>query len=136
MEICFGWNISWNFLLLIMDKKGICFRFNTYPILQFLCHKKTKAAQKIHKVPTNLESLELVFLGARAPLGSLDVKVKAKKLRNKTWSSVSNSTSVLPFILYNFSLFPFPFSLIPYPLSLIHTPCSLSPGTVPFTKFR
>ena len=34
----------------------------------------------------------------------------------KTWSSVSNSTSVLPFI--------------PYPLSLIPTPCSLSPSTV------
>ena len=29
-----------------------------------------------------MESLELVFLGARAPLGSLDVKVKAKKFRN------------------------------------------------------
>ena len=47
--------------------------------------------------------------------------------KNKTWSSVSNSTMVLPFI-------PYPFSLITYPLSLI--PCSLSPITVPFTKFR
>ena len=45
-----------------------------------------------------------------------------KKKRNKTWSSVSNSTLVLPFI--------------PYHLSLIPTPCSLSPSTVPFTKFR
>ena len=45
---------------------------------------------------------------------------KNKNKRNKTWSSVSNSTSVLPFI--------------PYPLT--PTPCSLSPRTVPFMKFR
>ena len=42
----------------------------------------------------------------------------------KTWSSVSNSTLILPFIPY------------PFPLSLIPTPCFLSPSTVPFTKFR
>ena len=44
---------------------------------------------------------------------------------------------------YPLSLFPYPLSpiayplsLIPYTLYLIPTPCSLSPSTVPFTKFR
>ena len=39
----------------------------------------------------------------------------SKNKFDKTWSSVSNSTSVLP---------------------LIPTPCSFSPSTVPFNKFR
>ena len=54
------------------------------------------------------------------------------KIKNKTWSSVSNSTYILSLIDYPLFLIPYPISLISYPLSLIPTPCSLSPRTVPF----
>ena len=45
-----------------------------------------------------------------------------QKFINKTWSSVSNSTLVLPFIPHPSSLFPLPLFLISYPLLLIPYP--------------
>ena len=56
-------------------------------------------------------------------LFSTQVEVEVEdwvELGNKTWSSVSNSTSVLPFIPYPFFLITYPLSqpLLPYPLVL------------------
>ena len=57
---------------------------------------------------------------------------KESKL-NKTWSSVSNSTSVLPIIPFPFTLYPYPLSHIPYPIS--HIPYLLSLPLVPYPLF-
>ena len=61
----------------------------------------------------------------------MKVKLTAfsKLIKDKTWSSLSNST----WVLY---LVPYPLTLDPEPFSLPIVPYPLTPSTVPFKKIQ
>ena len=78
----------------------------------------------------------MLFILATHIVASRPPKCRSKIQNTRVGLQCQTPLRSYPLSLVHYPFIPYILSLIPYTLSPISTPCSISPSTVPFTKFR